>query len=102
MNDITFSIDGKAIKAKEGATILEAASGAGIYIPALCAYPGLKQLAEEVPDRACQLCVVEVNGKFVLSCITPVSAGMVVQANTPGVQELRRKSLTAIMQIGRA
>ncbi len=98
MNNITLSIDGEAIKAKEGATILEAASGAGIYIPALCAYPGLKQLAEEVPDRACQLCVVEVNGEIVLSCATPVSEGMVVQANTPGVRELRRRNLTAIMR----
>ena len=98
MGDVTLIINGRTVKAKEGATILEAAAGAGIYIPALCAYPDLKPLAKEVPDRACQLCLAEVSGEIVLSCAAPVSEGMIVQTETPRVQELRQKNVTAILR----
>jgi len=95
---VSLTINGRAVSAKRGATILEAAQEAGVYIPALCAYPGLKPLAEEVPDRACQLCVVEVGGDIVLSCATPVSEGMAVQTESPRLQDLRRRNLTAILR----
>jgi len=98
MDDITIIINGQTIKTREGATILEAAKEAGIYVPALCAYPGLKPLAEEVPDRACQLCLAEVNGEIFLSCNTRVSKGMTIQTDSPKVQELRRKNMTAILR----
>lgn len=98
MKDIILTINGQTVRAKQRATILEAAQAAGIYIPALCAYPGLKALAEEVPDRACQLCLAEVGGQVLLSCTTPVSEGMVVQTETPMVQELRRRHLKAILR----
>lgn len=78
--------------------MLQAALEAGVYIPALCAYPDLNPLADEVPDRACQLCLVEVAGEILLSCATPVSEGMVVRTDTPRVQELRRRNLTTILQ----
>jgi formate dehydrogenase beta subunit len=96
--DITLSINRQKVTASRGATILEAATGAGIYIPALCAYPGLRPLPEEVPDRACQLCLAEVGGEIVLSCKTAVSEGMVVETESPKVQEMRRSNLTAIMR----
>lgn len=98
MADITLTVNGQTIKTREGATIFEAAKGAGIYIPALCAYPDLKPLAEEVPDRACQLCLVEVNGEMVLSCAVLVSEGMIVQNDTPEVQEQRRRNMKAILR----
>jgi formate dehydrogenase alpha subunit len=94
---ITLTIDGRDITAKRGQTILEVARSAGIYIPGLCYYPGLKPLPEVMPDEACQLCVVEANGDIVLSCITPASEGMVVERETSRVQELRRKNLLAIL-----
>ena len=95
---IALNINGQSVRAKRGATILEAAIDAGIYIPALCACPGLKPLAAEVPDRACQLCVAEAGGEIILSCLTPVSEGMVVQTNTPKLMYLRRRNLTAILR----
>jgi NADP-reducing hydrogenase subunit HndD len=94
---ITLNIDGKNIKARQGQTILEAARSSGIYIPSLCYYPDLKPLPHVIPDEACQLCVVEVNGNIVLSCVTPVSGRMVVKTKTPKVQELRQKKLLAIL-----
>jgi len=94
---ITLNVDGKDVKAKQGQTILEAARSAGIYIPSLCYYPGLKPLPQVIPDEACQLCVVEANGNIVLSCVTPVSERMVVKTKTPKVQELQQKKLLVIL-----
>src|SRR4030042_4860117 len=94
---ITFNIDGRDVQMRQERTILEAARDAGIYIPSLCYYPGLKPLPQVIPDEACQLCVLEANGRVVLSCVTPVSEGMIVKTNTPQVQELRRKKLLAIL-----
>jgi formate dehydrogenase alpha subunit len=94
---ITFNIDGRDVQVRQERTILDAARDTRIYIPSLCYYPGLKPLPQVIPDEACQLCVVEANGRVVLSCVTPVSEGMIVKTNTPKVQELRRKKLLAIL-----
>ena len=94
---ITLNIDGEDARVRQGRTILEAARDAGIYIPSLCYYPGLKPLPQVVPDEACQLCVVEANDQVALSCVTPASGGMMVKTKTPKVQEIRRKKLLAIL-----
>ncbi len=95
---ISLTINGQELKAASDATILETARNAGIYIPSLCNYRGLKPLAETVPDMACQLCVVEVDGKIVLSCNTKAVAGMKIETETPKVQELRQRNLTEVMR----
>jgi formate dehydrogenase alpha subunit len=94
---ITLTVDGNHVEAGRGQTILEAARGAGIYIPSLCYYPGLRPLPEVIPDEACQLCVVEANGNILLSCVTSVSERMIVRTKTPQLQELRRKKLLDIL-----
>jgi len=94
---IALNIDGGDMKARQGQTILEAARSAGIYIPSLCYYSGLKPLPKLIPDEACQLCVVEANGNIVLSCVTPISERMVVKTKTPKIQELQQKKLLAIL-----
>ena len=94
---ITLNIDGKNVMASQGQMILEAARSSGIYIPSLCYYPGLKPLPHVMPDEACQLCIVEVNGNLVLSCSTPVSEKMVVKTKTPKIRELQQKPLLAIL-----
>ena len=98
VGSLTITVDGREVQADEGQTILDAAQKAGIYIPTLCSYPGLRPLAEEEPDRACQLCIVEVDGKTVRACSTPVSDGLIVQTNTPRIQDLRRHAITAILR----
>jgi len=95
--DIFVNIDGRDVKAKSGQTILEVARSAEIYIPSLCSYPGLKPLPEVIPDEACQLCVVDVNGNLALSCITPVSEGMVIETRSSRVRELQRKRILTIL-----
>ena len=69
-----LTIDGRTVEARLGASVLEAALEAGIYIPHLCDHPDLP------PAGACRLCVVEVEGtpEPVASCLTPAADGLVV------------------------
>jgi len=98
MNTITLTVNGQEIKTPREATILEAARSADIYIPSLCYYPGLTPLPEIMPDRACKLCLVEADGKVVLSCSTKVSDGMRVETETPRIKELRQRNLLDILR----
>src|SRR4030066_656440 len=90
---ITLTIDGQTVKAKEGATVLEAARQAGHYIPTLCSPPSL------TPYGACRLCIVEIENLrgFPTSCTTPVTEGMVIRTNTPQLRELRRNIFELIL-----
>ena len=96
---ITLTIDGARVETTRGKTILEAALDAGIYIPALCYHPDLKPLAELESDRACRLCVVEVEGSTepLLSCIKQVADRMVVHTISPTLQRIRRNNLKLII-----
>ena len=93
MDTVTLTIDGREIEAKKGATVLEAATAAGIYVPALCSHPDL------TPFGACRLCIVEIEKMrgFPPACTTPATEGMVVHTNTPKLQELRRNMLELIL-----
>ena len=99
MGQITLTIDSQETQVDEGATILDAARQAGVYIPTLCDYPGLKPLPLLKPDRACRLCVVEVEGTSdpQLACVTPAADGMVVHTGRSHLQELRRLHLRRIL-----
>jgi NADH:ubiquinone oxidoreductase subunit E/NAD-dependent dihydropyrimidine dehydrogenase PreA subunit len=79
-------IDGKRVKIRRGATILEAARRVGIEIPTLCHIQG------HPPPGVCRVCVVEIEGARTLagSCHTPVSKGMVVHTRSPKVLAARR------------
>jgi formate dehydrogenase alpha subunit len=93
MTQVRLTIDGVEIEAKEDATVLEAARGAGIYIPNLCADPDLE------PYGACRLCLVEVDGEEGLppSCTLPVADGMVVRTDTERVNTVRRHVLELLL-----
>ena len=81
-----LTINGKAIEAPEGSTILEAARKNSIDIPSLCYLQG------QHPVGACRVCVVEVEGAKTLqaSCITPAREGMAVQTNSKKVRDARK------------
>jgi formate dehydrogenase beta subunit len=90
---IGLSIDGQEVSVEVGATVLDAAREAGIYIPTLCYHPDLK------PFGACRLCIVEIEKMrgFPPACTTPATEGMVVQTNTEKLQELRRNILELVL-----
>ncbi|MDR2338908.1 MAG: (2Fe-2S)-binding protein [Deltaproteobacteria bacterium] len=60
------SIDGIPAKAPYGTSLLHAARALGIDIPTLCHHEGLP------PDGNCRLCLCEVSGKLVASCMFPL------------------------------
>ena len=73
MNLVSFMIDGVAVRAIKGQTILKAAESAGIFIPRLCAYRDL------VPHGSCRVCSVRVNGRIQAACVQTVAEGAVVE-----------------------
>jgi len=84
---IPFKLDGEALEATPGQTLLVAAEAAGKFIPHLCALEGLE------PFGGCRLCTVLVDGEPRSACTEPVVAGAVVRSDTP---ELRRQRLLVI------
>ncbi len=80
----TFTIDGAEVQATSGQTIFEAAKEAGIYIPTLCRFEGLK------PHGSCRVCLVKVNGNFQTACTFPAAAGITVENETGELLEKRR------------
>lgn len=92
-DSINLTINGKKIKAKKGMTVLEAALGAGIYIPHLCYHPDLP------PFGGCRLCIVQIDGMRDLSsaCTTPIEFGMSVHTDSPKINKIRRAALQLFM-----
>jgi formate dehydrogenase beta subunit len=90
---IKLTIDGVEVEVEKGATVLQAAQSAGIYIPSLCYHPDL------TPYGGCRLCVVEIENMRGLptACTTPAADGMVVTTDTERLQELRRAFLQLIL-----
>jgi bidirectional [NiFe] hydrogenase diaphorase subunit len=85
----TLIINGKHVSAEENATILEAATEAGISIPTLCHLDGVYDAG------ACRLCLVEVAGisKLLPACTTKVAEGMDVSTDTERLRNYRRMTL---------
>ncbi|MFW6180799.1 MAG: 2Fe-2S iron-sulfur cluster-binding protein [Spirochaetota bacterium] len=81
---ITIYIDGKEVKARPDQTVMQAADEAGIYIPRLCYHQDL------VPAGHCRVCTVKINGKPTNACSNPVAEGMVIENDTPEMNEERR------------
>ncbi len=81
-----LEINGRAIEAHAGDTVLAAARRAGVQIPTLCHYEGLP------PSGACRMCVVEIEGQrgLVPSCAFPAANGLKVQTHSPRAVDARR------------
>jgi len=72
--------------------LLEALKEAGIEIPNLC------YLSETSVYGACRMCLVEIDGKdIVTSCTTKPREGMSIRTNTPQIYEMRRGILELIL-----
>lgn len=94
----TIVIDGKVVKAAAGTTVLAAARSAGINIPTLCHHDAVE------PFGGCRLCVVDVTlpnwndwYKMVISCMYPVTDGLIVATNTKRVQATRTTILDLLL-----
>jgi formate dehydrogenase major subunit len=76
---IDFRLNGKAVSAAAGETIIQAAKRHGVEIPHLCYKPAMR------PDGNCRACMVEIKGERVLapSCCRVPTAGMEVSSESP-------------------
>lgn len=90
---VGLTINGQPVTCDAGASVLEAARGAGIHIPTLCHDPRLPASA------ACRLCIVEVDGapRPLPSCSTQALDGMVVHTDTPKVRAMRKLYLELLL-----
>ena len=91
VDKVTLNIDGLEVVTDKETTVLQTALNNGIYIPHLCYHPDLK------PFGICRLCMVDVDGKVVISCRTPVEQGMVVKTRSPVVDKVRRINIEILV-----
>lgn len=86
-------VDGKEVIIRDDErNLLEALRNVGIEIPNLC------YLSETSVYGACRLCLVEVDGKsIVTSCNLKPYEGMVVRTNTPEIYEIRKGILELLL-----
>ncbi|OGP70660.1 MAG: hypothetical protein A2Z73_06435 [Deltaproteobacteria bacterium RBG_13_60_28] len=91
---VNLTIDGRAIQAPKGKTILEVADANGIFIPRLCFHPALK------PIGACRICVVEVKPgppRPLPACATVVNEGMEVNTTSERLQQIRSELMKLVL-----
>jgi predicted molibdopterin-dependent oxidoreductase YjgC len=83
---VELTIDGRSVRAPEGATILQACREQGAEIPTLCYGDTI------TPKNACRVCMVELDGSRVLApaCSRRVESGMVVRTDTERTRHSRR------------
>lgn len=99
-----LTIDGRAVEALSGQSVLDVALEAGIYIPHLCSH------ADLAPVGVCGMCVVEIDGGgpaesraaaasaiTAASCMMAAAEGMVVGTQTDMVKALRRTAMELIL-----
>ena len=95
MSDLRLQIDGKAVTATRGMTLLEAAQAADIAIPTLCHHEKLE------PFGGCRLCIVEVEQKgwtrLVVSCVYLAEDDLVVRTRSEKIDRLRKTILELLL-----
>ncbi|WP_320046217.1 NADH-dependent [FeFe] hydrogenase, group A6 [uncultured Ilyobacter sp.] len=98
MEMVKLIIDGKAVEAPKGATIVAAAKSLGITIPTLC-HLQMGEVGYKNDCASCRVCVVEVEGRRNLApaCATPVYDGMVVTTNSMKVMQKRKTILELLL-----
>lgn len=92
-NIVNIIIDGKNIKASEGAILLQVAHDNGINIPSLCYHRKLS------PTGVCRMCVTKIKGTngLVMSCTVEVKEGMDVIAFDDELEETRKHTLDYLL-----
>ncbi|MBW1712913.1 MAG: molybdopterin-dependent oxidoreductase, partial [Deltaproteobacteria bacterium] len=93
MEAITFTLNGSAVSARAGKTILEVARDHGIDIPTLCHHDMLR------PIGACRLCQVEdeKRGLILPACVTTVQPDMEIQTHSERVVRNRRNIVRLLL-----
>ena len=95
---VNITIDGGPVAAQAGMTVIDACDQAGVYVPRLCAYPGLEPVGD------CGLCFVKIEGggsrtggEARRACSVVVREGMSVSTTDADALTYRRNSMAAIL-----
>ena len=91
---VNLTIDGRAVQAKKGSTILDVARQNGIFIPTLCHHQALH------PIGSCRICVVEVKPgppRPLPACATYVNEGMEVITTSPKLEAIRDELMKLVL-----
>jgi formate dehydrogenase major subunit len=88
---VDFTLDGEAVQALPGESLLKTAQRLGVRIPHLCHQDGLR------PDGNCRACVVEIEGERTLapSCCRSATPGMQVHSGS----DRARKSQEIVLEL---
>ena len=94
-NAVSVTINGKVVAARKGEMIIAAADRTEDFIPRFCYHPRME------PVGMCRQCLVEVVGPrgpmMVVSCMTPVAEGQVVNTETEGVKKAQEGVLELLL-----
>ena len=94
-DQVTLTIDNRAVTVPAGTLIVDAAAKLNIEIPVFCSHPKLD------PVACCRMCLVEVIGprgpQLMTACSVPVAEGMVVNTETEQVKATQEANLTFLL-----
>ncbi len=95
---VKITIDGKYYEAKPEKNLLETCLSLGIDIPHFCFHPALGSVG------ACRLCAVkkfrdkdDTKGRIVMSCMEPVTEGLIVSVDDPEAKAFRASIIESLM-----
>ncbi len=84
-DDVSFTLDGRAVSAHKGELLIAAAERQGTYIPRFCYHPRME------PVGMCRMCLVDVEGPrgatLTPACFVEVTEGMVVDSANERVKK---------------
>ena len=93
---VRLTVDGHEVEVPAGASVMDACDLAGVYVPRLCAYPGLDPVGD------CGLCFVRLSAEGFpaearRACSVTALPGMVVETRDEQVAGFRLSSMKAIL-----
>jgi NADH-quinone oxidoreductase subunit G len=95
---VRIQIDGKQYEVSPGKNLLETCLALGIYVPHFCYHAALGSVG------ACRLCAVkkfkntdDQVGRIVMSCMEPVTDGLVINVNDPEAVAFRAAIIESLM-----
>jgi ferredoxin len=88
---VRLTIDGREVDVPDGVSVLDACDQAGVYVPRLCAYPGLPAVGD------CGLCFVKIGDTARRACSVRVEAGMHVDTHDDEARGYRTSSMRSIL-----
>jgi len=91
MTTIRVTVDGTVKESKPGELLVDVLNRAGTKIPQVCYHPQLG------PIQTCDTCMVEVDGKLLRACATPVKDGMTVSTKSTRVMSAQREAFDQIL-----